>query len=161
MLKRILFSFLLGILLAALTSEIAYRLQRRENRPPQQVELIIPAGTAERLARGETTLSIPQNMTFVLGDTLVVVNQDSVAHQLGPLWIPAGTSASMPLESTESYIMDCSFQPSRYLGMEVREPVTWRTRLSAVFFGGVPLGALCAVYSVLLGADHKKKETQA
>jgi len=161
MLKRILFSFLLGIVLAAVTSEAAYRLQQRENRPPQRVELIIPAGTAERIQRGEPSPSLPQNMTFVLGDTLVVINQDNVAHQLGPLWVPAGTSASMPLENSENYIMECTFQPSRYLGLEVREPVTWRTRLSAIFFGGVPLGALLAVYSVVLATDRKKKETQS
>jgi hypothetical protein len=160
MLKRILFSFVLGIVLAAVTSELAYRLQQRENRPPQRVELIIPAGTAERVQRGEASPSLPQNMTFVLGDTLVVVNQDSVAHQLGPLWVPAGTSASLPLESSENYVMECSFQPSRYLGLEVREPVTWRTRLSAIFFGGIPLGTLLAIYSVVLGAERKKKESQ-
>ena len=45
-------------------------------------------------------------MSFVVGDTLVVKNEDSVEHQLGPLWIPAGSSASMPLNADPQNIVD-------------------------------------------------------
>src|SRR3990172_6984593 len=59
-------------------------------RPPQAIELTIPAGTAERVAAGEASPSIPSGLEFVVGDTLVVHNQDSVSHELGPIWVPAG-----------------------------------------------------------------------
>ncbi len=150
MIRRILFAFLLGFAFAATTTEIGYRLQRRENREAQRIELIIPAGTAERVAKGEKPPEIPTEMSFVLGDVLVVINQDNVPHQLGALWVPAGTSASMVLGSVENLAVECSFQPTRYFGIEVREPVTWKTRLMGMFFAGLPLGALFAVYSVLL-----------
>lgn len=150
MIRRILFAFLLGFAFAAITTEIGYRLQRRENREAQRIELIIPAGTAERVAKGEKPPEIPTEMSFVLGDVLVVINQDNVPHQLGALWVPAGTSASMVLGSVENLAVECSFQPTRYFGIEVREPVTWKTRLMGMFFAGLPLGALFAVYSVLL-----------
>lgn len=150
MIRRILFAFLLGFALAIITTEIGYRLQRRENREAQRIELIIPAGTAERVAKGEKPPEIPSEMSFVLGDVLVVVNQDTVPHQLGALWVPPGTSASMTLGNVENLAVECSFQPTRYFGIEVYEPVTWKTRLMGMFFAGLPLGALFAVYSVLL-----------
>ena len=96
-------------------------------------------------------------MTFVVGDTLVVVNQDSVDHQLGPLWIPPGTSASLNLDTEQNYAFQCSFQPTKVFGLDVHEPVTPLTRLTGILFGGLPLGALLSVYSVLLVKEDKKQ----
>lgn len=158
--KRIALSMLLGIVLAAVITEVAYKLFKRENREPQRVELIIPAGTAESIAQGKTPPSIPEDMTFVIGDTLVVFNQDNVDHQLGPLWIPSGTSASLNLDTEQNYILQCSFQPTSVFGLDVRQPVTLATRVIGILFAGLPLGALFAVYSTLLASD-KKKENDA
>lgn len=156
--KRIVLAVVLGVTLAGITSEVAYQVLKRENREAQRVELIIPAGTAERVARGETPPGIPEDMTFVVGDTFVVINQDNVDHQLGPLWIPAGTSASLPLNTEENYILDCSFQSTKVLGLDVRQSVTFGTRLTGILFAGFPLGALFAVYSILLIPDKKKEK---
>lgn len=157
-LKRILISFLLGLIIAAVSTEISYQVLKRENREPQRIELVIPAGTAKNIADGQTPPSIPEGMIFVVGDTLVVVNRDAVDHQLGPLWIPAGTSASLNLDEEENYAMDCSFQPGKVFGMDVLQPVTLGTRLTGMLFAGLPLGALFAIYSVLLAPDKKKEK---
>lgn len=154
--KRILFSILLGLVVAAVSIEVSYQVLKRENREPEQIELVIPSGTAQDVANGQAPPSIPEDMTFVVGDTLVVVNQDEVDHQLGPLWIPAGTSASMSLDTEENYILDCSFQPGKVFGMDVLQPVTLGTRLTGILFAGIPLSALFAVYSVLISFDKKK-----
>jgi len=156
--KRILISITLGLILAAITTEVSYQVLKRENREPQRVELVIPAGTAQSIANGETPPSIPEDMTFVVGDTLVVINQDKVDHQLGPLWIPAGTSASLNLDTEENFVLQCSFQSTKIFGLDVLQPVTFGTRLTGILFAGFPLGALFAVYSILLVPD-KKKET--
>ncbi|HNB53271.1 MAG TPA: hypothetical protein PK530_15075, partial [Anaerolineales bacterium] len=96
-------------------SELAYALTRSgEDRAPQEILLVIPAGTAEKVAAGEAEPSIPQEMTFVLGDTLVVQNNDTADHQLGPLFIPSGTNASLPLQEAANYEYECSFQPSSF-----------------------------------------------
>jgi len=155
--KRIVISMLLGILLAAITTEVAYQVLKRENREPRPIELVIPAGTAEGIANGEVPPSIPEDMNFVVGDTLVVVNQDDVDHQLGPLWIPAGTSASLNLDTEQNYILECSFQPTKAFGIDVLQPVTLGTRITGILFAGFPLGALFAVYSTLIGKEGKKK----
>lgn len=158
--KRILLSFVLGFAAAALSAEFAYFLFKRENREPMIVEIVIPSGTAEEIRQGNAAeLGIPKDMNFVVGDILKVVNQDSENHVLGPLWIPPGSSASMKLEAEESLLYECSFQPENYFGLTVREPVTWRTRISGIFFAGFPLSMMFAVYSGLI-PGRKKKEAE-
>lgn len=156
--KTILISMLLGFVLAAITTEVSYQVLKVENREAERIELVIPAGTAERVAQGEVPPTIPEDMLFVMGDTLVVVNQDSTDHQLGPLWIPSGTSASMNLDSEQDFVLECSFQPTNYLGLEVREAVTLGTRLTGILFSGFPLGALFAVYGTLVVKKKEKTE---
>jgi hypothetical protein len=158
--KRILLSFALGFAIAGATTEFAYFLFKRENREPMVVEIVIPPGAAEQIRNGSGgQLGIPKDMNFVVGDTLKVVNRDSENHTLGPLWIPAGSSASMKLEAEEQLLYECTFQPENYFGLNVREPVTWRTRVSGIFFAGFPLSVLFAVYSGLIPSSKKKKET--
>jgi hypothetical protein len=87
-------------------------------------------------------------MVLVVGDTLVVQNQDSTAHQLGPLWVPAGSSASLSFDRAEKSAYSCSFVPGKYLGLDVNEPITISTRIIGILSAGVPLGFLLALYIV-------------
>lgn len=119
-------------------------------RSSQRIELVIPAGTAAKIARGEAQEAIPLNMVFVSGDTLVVKNEDSQTHSLGPLLIPAGASASLNLNQSESLALACSFQPGQYIGLDVREAVTLDTRLLGIFLAGVPLGIMLMLYSFIV-----------
>ena len=155
--KRFLLSMLVGLLLGWGLSETSYYfLKTGETRPPQVVELDIPAGTADRLARGQADPSLPSSMVFVVGDTLLVKNQDSVPHQLGPLFIPAGSSASLLLNVASDYAYSCSFQPSKYIGLSVQSPLDLSTRLTGILEAGVPLGFLIALYSIILVSPKKK-----
>ncbi|MBN8654188.1 MAG: hypothetical protein J0M11_00520 [Anaerolineae bacterium] len=156
--KRILFAFLLGLVVAAISTEASYFFLKKENREPGVIEMVIPAGTAELIRAGEVPPEIPRDMRFVVGDTLTVINQDDENHQLGPLWIPANSSASQKLETEENMIVECSFQVGSYMGITVQEPVTWRTRISGIFFAGFPLGMMFAVYSGLVGSQKKKEK---
>ncbi|MBL8089481.1 MAG: hypothetical protein JNJ43_04100 [Anaerolineales bacterium] len=155
---RILFAFVLGVIFGAVTTEIAYLSLQRENRAPKTIELIIPAGTAELIRQGDAPPTIPQDMRFVVGDILRVINEDSENHQLGLLYIPAKSSASLKLESVENMTMECSFQSTNFLDITVQEPVTWWTRLRGYFYAGFPLGTLFAVYSGLI-VKKKKDES--
>lgn len=147
---RVVISVVVGLILALVFNELTFRFLRTEAaRGPQVIELVIPPGTADLVARGEDNLSIPADMTFVVGDTLVVRNQDDVNHQLGPLYIPAGSSASLTFDAVQNYAYACSFQTGRYLGLDVREPLTPGTRLLGTLFAGLPLGALLALYSLV------------
>lgn len=156
LIKKILISILLGLLIGAMVSEIPFLFLRETARPPREIVLTIPAGTSAKVARGEQPPSIPENMTFVVGDTLVVTNEDSVDHKLGPLWIPANSSAQLSLDQEENLAYECSFQPGNYFGLDVRQPLTSRTRLYGIFYVALPMMILIALYSLVL--TPKKKE---
>jgi len=150
-LNRFLLFSLIGVLLAIGINEISFLFLKSEaGRAPGRVELIIPPGTAEKIASGEAQSALPANMVFVTGDVLVVTNHDTVTHILGPMLIPPGTSATLNLDNTQNMAMSCSFQPTQYLGLDVREPVDWGTRLFALFISGIPLGLVLALYSFLV-----------
>ncbi|HJQ14127.1 MAG TPA: hypothetical protein VJ830_05195 [Anaerolineales bacterium] len=154
--KRTLLSILLGLLIGVVVSEIPFLFLRETARPPREIALTIPFGTSVQVARGEQPPSIPENMTFVVGDTLVVKNEDSVDHKLGPLWIPANSAAQLSLDQEENLAYECSFQPGNYFGLDVRQPLTPRTRLYGIFYVALPMIILIALYSFVLGP--KKKE---
>ncbi|MBV6395807.1 MAG: hypothetical protein HFACDABA_01389 [Anaerolineales bacterium] len=163
LLKRILLSLLIGVAIGAAANEISFQTLREVNRPPQTVTLVVPPGAAAQVARGEQPPAIPKDMIFIVGDVLVVKNEDTVAHELGPLFIPPDSSASLEFSSEESYSYSCTFQAGSRFGLDVREPVTPSTRLLGILLSGVPLGGLIAVYSVIVRplAPKKEKEEQA
>lgn len=155
LLIRVLISMLLGLAAAVLISELAFRLLgNTTSRPPEEIELIIPPGTAEKVAQGERVM--PEEISFVVGDTLIVVNEDNVAHTLGPLYIPAGASSSLKLDQPTNMSYSCSFQPSQDFGVSVEglgnvdEALTPGTRIYGILIAGIPMGALFAVYSLVL-----------
>ena len=158
--QRIIFSLLLGVLLAWGMNEITYQFLKTDaSRAPETIELVIPAGTARRVANGESEPSIPEGMVLVIGDTLIVRNEDDADHQLGPLFIPAGTSASLNFNAAEKYAYSCSFVPDKSFGLDVQLPVTPLTRLMGAVFAGLPLGALIALYSFVISSSGKKTVT--
>ncbi|HSJ28114.1 MAG TPA: hypothetical protein VLB67_07865 [Acidimicrobiia bacterium] len=54
------------------------------------VELVVPAGTNARLVAGDTVDILPRELTFRVGDTLRIRNDDSVAQEVGPYFVAAG-----------------------------------------------------------------------
>ncbi|GAB4577569.1 MAG: hypothetical protein Fur0022_03000 [Anaerolineales bacterium] len=132
-------------------SEISYALTRTEiDRAPEEITLIIPAGTGAKVAAGEAEPSIPQEMDFVVGDTLIVKNEDIVDHQLGSLFIPAGTSASLPLQRAADFEYDCSFQPSQIFGLSVRQQATFNFRFFAIAYATPATAIFIYVYSLVV-----------
>lgn len=156
--RRLLFSFLLAAAFLLLFSEAAYRLMRSpDERGPQTIEITIPKGTAERITMGMPVPTIPDDMIFVIGDTLLVNNQDVVPHQLGPLWIPANGSASLQMQRVDDYVYSCTFQPTKYLGFTVRTATTWQSRLAALWYGTIPLTMFIFVYSLMVRTPPEMK----
>jgi hypothetical protein len=156
--KRVLLSFALGILIGLAISELTFLLIGETTRKPRTITLIIPPGTAELVARGEQPPTLPQDMMFVVGDILNVENNDTVDHQLGPLWIPAGASGHLALGQSESLAFECSFQPNKTFGLDVREPLTLSTRLYGILYAGLPLGILIALYFVIMPEKVKTQK---
>ena len=149
--NRLIIVFLISLALVTLFNEGAYMLQKEKyDRAPQTIDLTIPAGTAARVDAGEDVPTIPQEMVFVLGDTLQVTNDDNVSHQLGPVWVPAGGTASLVMKQADKFAYHCSFATSRYLGLDVRQPTTFGTRLTALGLSAPTMTTLFFIYSVLV-----------
>jgi hypothetical protein len=154
-------SLSVGILLALVMTELAYRFQAKaQDRDGKMVRLVIPLGTADLLEAGGKPPDIPADMTFVVGDVLVVENQDDSDHQLGPLFIPKDATARLAFNKSENLAYACTFTPEKYLGLDIKPPLTIATRLTGVLSAGIPMGALMALYWVFAIRPGLKKEAE-
>jgi hypothetical protein len=59
-------------------------------REPQTIEIVVPAGTQDRLAAGETVEVMPARLELHVGDTLLIRNEDRVTQSVGPYIVAAG-----------------------------------------------------------------------
>lgn len=163
--KRLLITFGLSFVFVVAFTEISHFFQRDDSdRAPETITIVIPEGTAERIEAGDPGPQLPQGMVFVVGDVLEVINQDVVDHQLGPIWVPPGAAGNLTLEYAEKYSYSCSFAPSRYLGLDVREPTTLATRITALSISVPTTTAFVFIYSlaaVPVKSPAKKKSEPA
>jgi hypothetical protein len=143
--------FISGLLLTALfVVASAVLLSPGTVRSPRRVEIVIPPGAAQMVRRGEWIPTIPSEVVLVTGDVLTVRNQDRVAHQAGPFWVPAQTSLIVPLNRAATLRYACSFNASGWLGLEVLPRIGPGTVLWHTVALGVPVGVgLSVVFSIV------------
>jgi hypothetical protein len=150
-LNRLVIVLIISLIFAVGFNEISFLLQKdKYDRAPETVTLVIPQGTAAQVQAGEDVPSIPSEMVFVLGDVLSVRNEDDVSHQLGPIWVPPGTTGSLVMEQAQNIVLSCSFATSRYLGLDVRQPTTMGIRLIGLGISVPTMAALIFIYSLLV-----------
>lgn len=164
LLKRFAISMIFAFLFGFLVSEASFQLLTRDTeRESEDFYIKIPDGTADRVEKGFSVPSIPESMVFFEGDRIIVENNDSVSHQLGPVWVPSGTSGVLTLEKPQSYSLSCTFQPTQIMGLEVRPRLTNNIRFQGILAIGLPSGVLIWLFSiVILPVDrksHKKMST--
>lgn len=148
---RFLIATVLSFAFVAAFNELTYQFQREaSDRAPETINLLIPEGTAERVAAGEPVPSIPDEMVFVVGDTLQVINHDKVDHQLGPVWVPAGSTATLLMKEAEKYAYSCSFQTRQVMGIDVQPPTTVSTRLTALLIAGPTTAVMVFLYTLVM-----------
>lgn len=162
-LLRIGVALVIGVVGGWLISETSYQSMKDPNRRDEarQIEIVIPEGTAERVAAGEENLSLPETMTFVEGDLLVVRNQDTVSHQLGPVWVPAQSSGVLELITANNYSYACSFQVDQVMGIKVLPRLTLGMRVSGALMIGLPSWVMIALYSFLIFPIKKQQVAQS
>lgn len=151
---------LLGLIAGLAISEISYLFlpnKQAAARAPMQIDLVIPPGTADKIEAGEFSSVLDDDRQFVEGDVLVVKNEDDVAHQLGPLFVPPKSSSRLSLDTANSYTYSCSFQSDKYVGLVVQPRVTFGTRMEGVLATGLPTGMMLMVYSYLMPNDAVRK----
>ena len=90
-------------------------------------ELIIPAGTAERLASGEEVDLMPSRLTFRVGDTIRVKNEDVVDQAVGPYVVGAGQEFEVTFGAPGVYQGIARCRPTTATRSWWRAEVGWRT----------------------------------
>jgi hypothetical protein len=138
--------FMLGPLSIGTISLLAwYILADGVLRGPMRVEYVIPQGASKRIAAGESIDTIPAQALFIVGDELVLNNQDEVNHQVGPFWIPAKSALVIPLDRENSFNYLCTIHPSGAIGLEVRPQNSLLLTLLPTLLLGVPIGISLSV----------------
>ncbi len=149
----------ISLVFVAVFNEAVYMLQKdKSDRAPKTIQLVIPAGTAQQVADGEQVPGIPDEMQFVVGDVLEVRNEDSAVHELGPIWVPAGTTGRLVLDTVDRYSYSCSFVPSQFLGLDVRQPTTLQSRLTALSIAAPTMTIFLYIYGLLVFPIHPRQK---
>jgi hypothetical protein len=148
---RLLIVSAISLVFALAFNEITFFLQKGPaDRSPQTIQLVIPAGTAEMVKAGQDEPTIPNEMTFVVGDVLEVKNEDVVSHQLGPVWVPPGATGKLVMNKEDHEAYDCSFTTHKYLGLDVTAATTFGTRLAALLLTAPTIAVLLFLYSLAI-----------
>ncbi len=160
-LVRLAIVFGISLVFVVAFNEITYAMQREPyDRQPEIVQVIIPHGTAERMKAGEPEPTIPEDLVFVVGDVLEVVNQDEVSHQLGPMWVPAGATGTLGMDEPTTMSYSCSFQVDESIDIDVRQATTWGTRLIGITLAVPTMAALIYLYSLAAVPIREPKGTK-
>ena len=103
--------FLIGIIVFA---NISYKRLRT-------VTYIIPPGAGEKLADGQDTVELPDELILTgIQDTLVIENQDDVVHSFGPFVILPHTTLLKRFTTSGTYQGSCTFHPDQHVTLTVK-----------------------------------------
>jgi len=117
--RRVLAGFVAAaVLLVALTVGLARVVGQR---PGEERLVVIPAGTAARIAAGERVELLPADLRFRLRDTLVVVNDDDTTHQVGPFTVASGQRLEKRFSEAATLEGSCSLHPSGSITIEISD----------------------------------------
>ena len=96
------------------------RFEMVEASTPGDIEIVIPPGTATRLASGEPVDAVPRLIEPRVGDVIVVRNEDVDAAFLGPFFVPAGQTIAHQALSTGVLEGSCSAHEDGRITVVVR-----------------------------------------
>lgn len=82
----------------------------------------IPAGTGDRLDRGETVELLPGEIDAEVGDVIRIVNDDDEGHLLGPFYVGAHETMVQRFSAPGEFVGMCAVHPSGELVVRVVDP---------------------------------------
>lgn len=86
-----------------------------------QHDYLIPPGTADRIAAGESVEIVPAELVVEVGDALRIVNADSVDHIVGVFFVAAGETLTQRFNSAAELTGECSVHASGAFTLRVVE----------------------------------------
>ena len=69
---------------------------------------VVPVGTGATLDAGGVVAILPRDLEVRVGDRIVVVNEDSRSHGVGPWTVPAGVTFTFRFKAVGRYDSHCS-----------------------------------------------------
>ncbi len=75
------------------------------------LEVVVEAGTWERIEAGEVVELLPRTLRVDVGDTLVVVNDDDHMHEVGPYTVGPGQTVRQTFTSPGTIEGVCTLHP--------------------------------------------------
>ena len=69
---------------------------------------VVPAGTATTLDAGGSVNILPRDLEVRVGDRIVVANEDTRNHAVGPWTVPAGDTFTFRFKAVGRYDSHCS-----------------------------------------------------
>jgi plastocyanin len=106
---------------AAACSSDSSRFQVTGNEGAVTHEFVIPAGTAERTARGETVNVVPERLDVKVGDTLRIRNEDVSSQEVGIFNVGAGETVTMKFTTPGKLSGECTIHPSGAFTIQVHD----------------------------------------
>lgn len=112
--------------------------------PDTTDELVIPAGTAARVAEGEPSPFIPTALALAPGRKLRIVNHDVVSHRVGTAELPPGGTAVLEAPGDSGEFV-CTVHPGGVIGFRVAGRASFLSTTAWPAAGlGIPAGLLIA-----------------
>ena len=71
-------------------------------------QFVVPAGTGATLDSGGSVEILPRDLEVRVGDRIVVLNEDTRAHAVGPWTVPAGDTFTFRFKAVGRYDSHCS-----------------------------------------------------
>ena len=84
-------------------------------------EYIVPAGTGQRLDRGEVIELMPQHLTVKVGESMRIINDDDRSYEIGPFYVAAGQRLAMRFTYPGTLRGECLVNPDGEFVIEVRK----------------------------------------
>lgn len=84
-------------------------------------DIVIPDGTAARIAAGEEVAIVPPVMTAHVGEAIRIVNEDSEDHVVGVFFVGAGETLTQRFQSAGELQGECSVHSSGAFTLRVDE----------------------------------------
>jgi hypothetical protein len=157
-------ALLVGAVIGGLLGFLAWRglAAAAEARVAERVLVAIPAGTGERLATGGAAGAAgasggtgdpaldagglpPSSLKLATGDTLVLRNDDTRAHQVGAYSIAPGAALELTVDAADSGTFRCSFNAAGSFALDVAPPLRPSTVIVPAILIGLPLGGIVGV----------------
>lgn len=85
-----------------------------------EVKLVIPGGTAMHLSMGHE-MPLPEKIELMVGDVLVIENQDAEGHQIGDFWVGPGETLRQTMTTPAEYDSHCELHSGLKVQIIVKE----------------------------------------